>query len=151
TSLAAQAAVQWAFLASAYVVGIGLALVAATFYPDGLAMTQRGWAYLAAYLLVALLCAALATALAVRTRSVAGAGAAPITWLLPVDQLGSKLPMLAATPRWLPFNASHLLHAQALAEAPAGLSVWSPADALLVPALALAGAGLCAHVRRDTA
>src|SRR5699024_12008364 len=52
TSLAAQAAVQWAFLASAYVVGIGLALVAATFYPDGLAMTPRGWAYLAAYLLV---------------------------------------------------------------------------------------------------
>src|SRR5699024_7096505 len=46
TSLAAQAAVQWAFLASAYVVGIGLALVAATFYPDGLAMTPRGWAYL---------------------------------------------------------------------------------------------------------
>src|SRR5699024_12351156 len=40
-SLAAQAAVQWAFLACAYVVGIGLALVAATFYPDGLAVSPR--------------------------------------------------------------------------------------------------------------
>src|SRR5699024_6639109 len=47
-SLVAQAAVQWAFLAFAYVVGIGLALVAARFYPDGLAMSPRGWAYLAA-------------------------------------------------------------------------------------------------------
>src|SRR5699024_11888635 len=46
-SLVAQAAVQWAFLAFAYVVGIGLALVAARFYPDGLAMSPRGWAYLA--------------------------------------------------------------------------------------------------------
>src|SRR5699024_12171204 len=49
-SLVAQAAVQWAFLAFAYVVGIGLALVAARFYPHGLPMSPRGWAYLAAYL-----------------------------------------------------------------------------------------------------
>src|SRR5699024_5778708 len=42
TSLAAQAAVQWAILASAYVVGLGLALVAATFSPDGRAMRFAG-------------------------------------------------------------------------------------------------------------
>src|SRR5699024_10945033 len=60
TSLAAEAAVQWAFLASAYVVGVGLALGAATFHPAGLAMTPRGWAYLAAYLRVVLLWAAMA-------------------------------------------------------------------------------------------
>src|SRR5699024_8377672 len=60
-SLVAQAAVQWAFLAFAYVVGIGLALVAARFYPDGLAMSPRGWAYLAAYLLVVLLWVTMAT------------------------------------------------------------------------------------------
>src|SRR5699024_4972679 len=84
-SLAAQAAVQWAFLAFAYVVGIGLALVAARFYPDGLAMSPRGWAYLAAYLLVVLLWVTMATALAVLTRSVAVSVAAPITWMLLIE------------------------------------------------------------------
>src|SRR5699024_6477998 len=93
-SLAAQAAVQWSFLACAYVVGIGLALVAATFYPGGLAMSPRGWAYLAAYLLVVLLWATMATALAVLTRSVAVSVAAPITWMLLIEQLASMVPML---------------------------------------------------------
>src|SRR5699024_12860788 len=51
-SLVAQPAVQWAFLAFAYVVGLGLALVAARFYPDGLARAPRGWAYLTALLLL---------------------------------------------------------------------------------------------------
>src|SRR5699024_4604949 len=60
-------------------------------------------------------------------------------------------PMLEAITPWLPFNASHMLLGQALGEAPAGMSVWPPAVALLVPALGLAGAGLCAHVRRDSA
>src|SRR5699024_12314343 len=64
-SLVAQAAVQWAFLAFAYVVVIGLALVAARFYPDCLAMSPRGWDYLAAYLLVFLLWVTIATVLAV--------------------------------------------------------------------------------------
>src|SRR5690625_7201935 len=40
-SLVAQAAVQWAFLAFAYVVGIGLALVAERFYHVGIAMSDR--------------------------------------------------------------------------------------------------------------
>src|SRR5699024_11361022 len=69
-SWAAQAAVEWAFLAFACVVGIGLALVAARFYPAGLAMSRRGWAYLAAYLLVVLLWVTMPPALAVLTRSV---------------------------------------------------------------------------------
>src|SRR5699024_9050308 len=133
------------------IVAIGLALVTVTANLDVLAMTSRGWAFLAAYLLVVLLRAALATALAVLTRSVSVAVAAPITSLLPIVQLASVVPILEAITRCPPFNASHMLLAQALGEAPAGVSVWSPAVALLVPALALAGAGLCAHVRRDTA
>src|SRR5699024_5803635 len=62
----------------------------------------------------------------------------------------SMVPMLEAITPCLPFNASHMLLAQALGEAPAGMSVSPPAVALLVPALGLAGAGLCAHVRRDS-
>src|SRR5699024_11966020 len=99
----------WAFLAFAYVVGIGLALVAARFYPDGLAMSPRGWAYLTAYLLVVLLWVTMATALAVLTRSVAGYGAAPITWMLLIEHLASMVPMLETITPWLPFNSSHML------------------------------------------
>src|SRR5699024_7636148 len=139
-SLVAQAAVQWAFLAFAYVVGIGLALVAATFYPDGLAMSPRGWAYLAAYLLVVLLWVTMATAFAVLSRSVAVSVVVPITWMLLIVQLTFMDPMLEAITPWLPFNACHMLIAQALGEAPVGISVWPPAVALLVPALDLAGA-----------
>src|SRR5699024_5093339 len=87
----------------------------------------------------------------VLTRSVAVSVAAPITWMLLIEQLASMVPMLEAITPWLPFNASHMLLAQALGEAPAGMSVWPPAVALLVPALGLAGAGLCAHVRRGSA
>src|SRR5699024_11097617 len=86
------------------------------------------------------------TALAFLTRSGAVSVAAPITWMLLIEQLASMVPMLEAITPWLPFNASHMLLAQALGEAPAGMSVWPPAVALLVPALGLAGAGLCAHV-----
>src|SRR5699024_11369323 len=78
----------------------------------------RGWAYLAAYLLVVLLWATMATALAVLTRSVAVSVAAPITWMLLIEQLASMVPMLEAITPWLPFNASHMLLAQALGEAP---------------------------------
>src|SRR5699024_8203575 len=106
---------------------------------------------LAAYLLVVLLWVTMATALAVLTRSVAVSVAAPITRMLLIEQLASMVPMLEAFTPWLPFNASHMLLAQALGEAPAGMSVWPPAVPLLVPALGLAGAGLCAHVRRDSA
>src|SRR5699024_12204400 len=95
-SLVAQAAVEWACLAFAYVVGIGLALVAARFYPDGLAMSPRGWAYLAAYLLVVLLWVPMATALAVLTRSVAVSVAAPITWMIPTEQPASMVPVVDA-------------------------------------------------------
>src|SRR5699024_629823 len=123
-SLVAQAAVQWAFLAFAYVVGIGLALVAARFYPDGLAMSPRGGAYLPAYLLVVLLWVTIATALAVLTRSVAVSVAAPSTPMLVGPAPGGSL---------------------------AGPSVWPPAVALLVPAPGRAGAGLGAHARRDSA
>src|SRR5699024_12055409 len=137
--------------ACAYVVAFGLALVAATFYPGGLAMSPRGWAYLAAYLLVVLLGATMATALAVLTRSVAVSVAAPITWMPLIEQLASMVPMLEAITPWLPFNASHMLLAQARGDAAAGMRVSPPAVALLVPALGLAGAGLCAHVRRASA
>src|SRR5699024_6691460 len=71
-SLAAQAAVQWAFLEFAYVVGIGLALVAARFYPDGLAMSPRGWACLTAHLRVGLQRVTKAPALA------GGTGSGPV-------------------------------------------------------------------------
>src|SRR5699024_10568834 len=74
-----------------------------------------------------------------------------ITWMLLIEQLASMVPMLEAITPWLPFNASHMLLAQALGEAPTGMPVLPPAVALLVPALALAGVGLCAHVRRDSA
>src|SRR5699024_2350860 len=121
------------------------------FYPDGLAMSPRGWAYLAAYLLVVLLWVTMAAALAVLTRSVAVSVAAPVTWMPLVEQLASMVLLLESLTPWLPYNASHMLHALALGEAPAGMSVWPPAVALLVPALGLAGAGLCAHVRRDSA
>src|SRR5699024_825159 len=83
-------------------------------------------------------------------RSVAVSVAAPITWMLLIEQLASMVPMLEAITPWLPFNASHMLLAQALGEAPAGMSVWPPAVPLLVPVLGLAGAGLCAHVRWDS-
>src|SRR5699024_1005475 len=79
-----------------------------------LAMAPRGWAYLAAYLLVVLLWVTMATALAVLTRSVAVSVAAPITWMLLIEQLASMVPMLEAITPWLPFNASHMLLAQAL-------------------------------------
>src|SRR5699024_238930 len=59
-SWAERAAVRWACLACAYVVGIGVPRVAGTCWPAGLAMSPRGCAYLAAYLLVVLLWATMA-------------------------------------------------------------------------------------------
>ncbi|WDZ91020.1 ABC transporter permease [Nocardiopsis sp. HUAS JQ3] len=151
TSLAAQTTVESAFLLSTYVIGMCLALTAATFYPDGLTMTARGWAYLALYPLIVVLWAATAASLAVLTRSVAASVAAPITWMLLIEQLVSMLPMLDVITPWLPFTASHTLLAHALGEASAAASAWPSAVAVLAPVLALATAALLAHVRRDAA
>src|SRR5699024_1240607 len=114
-------------------------------------MSPRRCAYLAAYLLVVLLWVTMATALAFLTRSVAVSVAAPLTWMLLIEQLASMVPMLDAITPWLPFNASHMPLAQALGEARAGMPVWLAAVRLLVPPLGLAGARLCAHVRRYSA
>src|SRR5699024_6749329 len=83
-------------------------------------MSPRGWAYLAAYLLVVLLWATMATALAVLTRSGAVSVAAPITWMLLIEQPAAMVPMLEANPPGLPFNASHMRLAHAPGVAPAG-------------------------------
>src|SRR5699024_6552378 len=82
------------FLTLTYVVGMCLALMTALFYPDGLVMTGRGWAYLGLYGVIVLLWSLMATSLAVITRSVAAAVAAPITWMLLIEQLMVQIPML---------------------------------------------------------
>src|SRR5699024_7411431 len=119
--------------------------------PDGLAMSPRGWAYLAAYLLDVLRWVTMATALAVLTRSVAVSVAAPITWMLLIEQLASMVTMLEAITPSLPFNASHKLLAQAPVQDPRARPACSRPVASLVPSLTLPGDRLCDDGRRYSA
>lgn len=149
SSLAAQYMVTSVFLTLTYVVGMCLALMAALFYPDGLVMTGRGWAYLGLYGVIVLLWSLMATSLAVITRSVAAAVAAPITWMLLIEQLMVQIPMLEKITPWLPFTASHALLTSALGQVNLEDITAVPVLAVLVPVLVLMGAAAVLHARRD--
>lgn len=148
-SLAAQYSVTSSFLILTYVVGMGLALVAALFYPDGLAISGRGWTYLALYGVLTLLWSVMATSLAVITRSVVAAVAVPITWMLLIEQLVNVIPMLEAITPWLPFTAGHSILNWALGESGAHDTTVVAVVAVFAPVVALMGAAWALHVSRD--
>ncbi|MBF6360213.1 ABC transporter permease [Nocardia farcinica] len=149
TSLLSHLLVVAGFLVASYVLGMVLALLATRCYPDGLAMTGRGWAYLGVYLLIILAWAVVATALAVLTRSVAGAIAGPLVWMLLLEQLMAMVPMLDPVLHWMPFTAGLDLAAIVLGEQ-SGPPV--PAIVVLAAMVTVFGAAaLAGHTRRDTA
>lgn len=148
-SLAAQHLTESVFLVVAYVIGMSGAVLAALLYPDGLDMATRGWSYLGIYLVVVLLWASMGASIAVISRSVATAVAVPITWMLLVEQLVVRIPMLGWLTPWLPFTAGQTVLSQSLGEAGPSGHLGRAVVATLLPALALAALAFIAHGRRD--
>lgn len=149
SSLTAQYLVESAFLVTTYCIGMPLALLAASLYPDGMDLTGRSWPYLGLYLVIVLVWSSMGTSIAIITRSVAAAVAVPITWMLLIEQLIARIPMFEWAAPWLPFTASHSLLSRVLGEGvPAG-QVWTSVIAVLVAPLALAALAFTLHGRRD--
>lgn len=149
SSLIAQYVVTSVFLTLTYLVGMCLSLGAALFYPDGLVLNGRGWAYLGLYAVIVLLWSLIAMSIAVITRSIAVAVAAPITWMLLIEQLIVQIPMLEEITPWLPFTASHSLLTRTLGEGSTVGTTVSSTLAILIPVLVLIGTASILHSKRD--
>ncbi|MEY8566498.1 ABC transporter permease [Corynebacteriaceae bacterium 7-707] len=148
-SLAAQYAVTSIFLTLTYVVGMGLALVTALFYPDGLNVSDRGWVYLGFYGVIVLLWCLMTISLAVITRSLATAVAVPIVWMLLIEQLMIQIPMLEKLTPWLPFTAGHSLLSRTLGDGNTDGITATTIFAVLIPVLILIGTAVVLHMNRD--
>jgi ABC-2 type transport system permease protein len=149
TSLAAAAVVKSAFLVLTFTSGMALAIAAAQFYPDGITISPRGWAYLVAYLAVVLLWANVSLSLAVLTRSVAAAIAVPLVWMLLLEQLMSMVPMLAPAIHWMPFTAGMDLLGTILGESSAPHGPWAAIAVLSILGLAVTATASATHIARD--